>query len=124
MNDKPRLTPAEALDKLFEVIRDEALSNPTFARRMLGAVGCQVVFNGSDAVSSADPIMVAAAGDFSVFHEMFMTFAEKDLKALIASFNLATAEDVKNVKGKVKKPGYVQLMWDGAQRKLSERSPH
>jgi hypothetical protein len=121
MNDKPRLTPAEALDKLFEVIRDEALSNPNFARRMLSAVGCQVVFNGSDAVSSADPIMVAAAGDFTAFHEMFMTFAEKDLKALMTTFSLATAEDVKSVKGKVKKPAYVQMMWDGAQRKISER---
>lgn len=124
MNDKPRLTPAEALDKLFEVIRDEALSNPNFARRMLGAVGCQVVFNGNDAVSSADPILVAATAEFPVFHEMFMTFAEKDLKALITNFNLATAEDVKNVKGKAKKPAYVQMMWDGAKRKLSERSPH
>lgn len=123
MNDKSRLTPAEALDKLFEVIRDEAVSNPSFARRMLSAAGCEVVFNGGDAVSTADPIIVASRGDYPAFHEMFMTFAEKDLKALIATFSLATVEDLKNVKGKVKKPAYIQMMWDGAQRKISERRP-
>jgi hypothetical protein len=124
MSDKPRLTPAEALDRLFEVIRDEALSNPNFARRMLTAVGCQVVFTGGDAASSADPILVAAGGNFTAFHETFMSFSEKDLKTFITNFGLATAEDVKTIKGKNKKPGFVQLMWDGAQRKITERRPH
>jgi len=123
MNENAQLTPAEALDKLFGVIREEALSNPTFARRMLAAVGCQVVFNGGDAASSADPIMAASRSDFAAFHEMFMTFTEKDLKSLLTIFNLATVEDVKSVKGKAKKPAFVQLLWDGAHRKLAERSP-
>lgn len=115
------VTPAEALTRLFEVIREEALANPNFSRRMLTAVGCPVLFQGGEAVATADPILVAASGDYKVFHETFATFSEKDLKNLITAHGLATAEDLKGVKGKAKKPGYITLMWDGAQAKLRDR---
>jgi hypothetical protein len=115
------LDPKEALDRLFEVIRDEAISNPSFGRRMLSAMGCRVVFTGSDALSAADPVLAAATMDYPAFREMFTSFAEKDLKALLTNFALATAEDVKAVKTRPKKIGYIDLMWDGAQRKLADR---
>ena len=46
---------------------------------------------------------------------------EKDLKGLIKGFALATEEQVKGVKTKPKQGGLVDLMWDGANRKLEER---
>jgi hypothetical protein len=115
------LSPAEALDRLFEVIREEAMANPTFARRMLDATGVTVLFTGPEAAKVADPIIAAARGNYADFRESFLSFTEKDLKALIKGFALATDEQVKGVKTKPKQSGLVDLMWDGANRKLEER---
>jgi hypothetical protein len=46
-------------------------------------------------------------------------FSEKDLKTFITNFGVATAEDVKTIKG-----NFARLTLDGAQRKLAERRPH
>jgi hypothetical protein len=77
-----RLAPGDALDRIFEVIRQEAAGNPTFARRMLDAAGVTVVFSGPEAAVAADPVLLAARGDYAVFRESFLSFTEKDLKAL------------------------------------------
>lgn len=116
-----RLAPADALERIFEVIRQEAVNNPTFARRMLDAAGVTVVFSGADASKAVDPILLAARGDYASFRESFMSFPEKDLKALIKGFSLATDEQVKGVKSKPKQSGLVDLMWEGASRKLQDR---
>lgn len=116
-----RVDPTEALERIFEVIRQEASSNPSFARRMLDAAGVTVVFSGSDAAKAVDPILAAARGDYASFRESFMSFPEKDLKNLIKGFGLATDEEVKGVKSKPKQSGLVDLMWEGASRKLGER---
>jgi hypothetical protein len=121
MTEKQKVSPGDALSRLFDVIREEALANPRFAHRMLSAVGCQVVFVGDDAAKTADPILLAGSGDFSAFYETFSSFSEKDLKAMIGTFALGTAEDVKAIKGKSKKPAYIDLMWEGAQAKLNDR---
>lgn len=116
-----RLSPTDALERIFEVIRQEAASNPSFARRVLDAADVTVVFTGTDAVSAVDPILVAAKGDYAAFRESFMTFTDRDLKALIKGFGLATDDQVKGVKSKPKASGLVDLMWDGATRMLQER---
>jgi hypothetical protein len=116
-----RLAPGDALDRIFEVIRQEAAGNPTFARRMLDAAGVTVVFSGPEAAVAADPVLLAARGDYAVFRESFLSFTEKDLKALIKGHGLATDEQVKGVKSKPKQAGLVDLMWEGATRKLRDR---
>jgi hypothetical protein len=115
------ITASEALERIFEVIREEAASNPKFAHRMLDAAGVTVVFSGPDAAKVADPIVVAARGDYASFRESFLGFPEKDLKGLLKGFALATGEQIKGVKTKPKQSGLVDLMWEGAQRKLGER---
>lgn len=116
-----KLAPAEALERIFEVIRQEAASNPTFARRMLDAAGVTVLFSGPEASRAADPILMAARGDYAAFRESLMSFPDKDLKTMIKGFGLATEEQVKAVKSKPKQSGLVDLMWEGASRKLQER---
>jgi hypothetical protein len=116
-----RVEPSEALERIFEVIRQEASNNPTFARKLLDAAGVTVVFSGPEAVKVADPILMAACDDYASFRGSFMSFAEKDLKAMIKGFGLATDEQVKGVKTKPKQSGLVELMWEGATRKLNER---
>ena len=115
------VSPGEALERIFEVIREEAVANPTFARRLLDAADVTVVFSGPDAAKVADPILIAARADYAGFRESFMGFPEKDLKGLIKGFALATDEQIKSVKTKPKQSGLVDLMWEGAKRKLDER---
>ena len=91
-------SPNEALERIFEVIREEAAGNPTFARRMLDAAGVTVVFSGPNAVKAADPIIVAARGGYASFRGSFIGFAGNGLKAIIKGFALATEEQVKGVK--------------------------
>lgn len=121
MSTPNRMSPTEALDRLFAVIREEASVNPTFARRMLDAVGISVAFNGPEAAAAADPVLVAARHDYAAFREMFSTFAEPDLKKMVTNHGLGTAEDVKRA-AKPKKFGYIDIMWEGARRKIAERS--
>jgi len=115
------VSPGEALERIFEIIREEAVANPTFAKRLLDAAGVTVVFSGPDAVKVADPILAAARADYASFRESFIGFTEKDLKNLLKGFALATDEQVKGVKTKPKQSGLVDLMWEGAKRKLDER---
>lgn len=115
------VSPGEALERIFEVIREEAAANPTFARRLLDAADVTVVFSGPDAEKVADPILAAARSDYVSFRESFIGFTEKDLKSLIKGFALATDEQIKGVKTKPKQGGLVDLMWEGAKRKLDER---
>ena len=113
-------SPDEALDRLFEVIRQEATKSPSFAKRLLEAVGFEVTFTGSDAIDAADPIAMAARMEYDGFRESLMTFEEKDLKALLKNYTLATDEQVKSVKTRPKKDGYVELLWRGSRRRLEE----
>jgi hypothetical protein len=115
------VSPGEALERIFEVIREEAVANPTFAKRLLDAAGVTVIFSGPDAAKVADPILAAARSDYASFRESFVGFTEKDLKNLLKGFALATDEQVKGVKTKPKQSGLVDLMWEGAKRKLDER---
>lgn len=115
------VSPGEALERIFEVIREEAVANPTFAKRLLDAAGVTVVFSGPDAAKVADPILAAARTEYADFRESFIGFTEKDLKSLLKGFALATDEQIKSVKTKPKQSGLVDLMWEGAKRKLDER---
>ena len=54
-----RIDPAEALDTLFQIVREEALNNPKFARRLLDAVGHTVEFRGEAALAAVDPTLVS-----------------------------------------------------------------
>lgn len=114
MSKSESISAAEALDRMFSVIRQEAAANPVFARRLLDAAGVAVSFHGPEAVSAADPVIVAMRSDQASFREMFSTFSEADLKKMLAAYGLATAEEIKRVVTKPKKVGYVELLWQGA----------
>ena len=122
MADRTRqLSPTQALEGIFEVIRQEAAANPTFARRMLDATGVSVAFTGLEAAAAVDPVLAAARNEYDQFREMFQTFPETDLEKMLKNFALATDEQIRGVKTRPKKLGFVDLLWDGSRRKLSER---
>lgn len=120
MSKSESLSATEALDRMFAVIRQEAAANPAFARRLLDAAGVTVSFHGTEAVSAADPVIVAMRSDQAAFREMFSTFSESDLKKMLGAYGLATAEEVKRVSTKPKKMGYVDLLWEGARLKAGK----
>lgn len=119
MSAARQVSPDEALDGIFTVIREEALANPRFARRLLDAAGVRVAFSGPEALAAADPVIAAAHHDYASFLLMFSTFSEPDLKKMATASGLATAEDVKSVP-RPKKAGYIDLMWRGAKHKLKD----
>ncbi len=114
---KARLTPEEALDKLFTAISEEAIANPKFAKRLFDAVGMPVMFQGNDAALAVDPVVAAKRYDYAAFREMFSTFSEAELKKMVTNWGLGTGEDVKKVSTKPKKIGFIELLWEGAKHR-------
>lgn len=114
---KTLVAPEEALEKLFTVIREEAVANPKFAKRLFDAVGISVLFQGTDAALTVDPVVAAKRHDHATFREMFSTFTEAELRKMVTNWGLGTAEDVKNVGTRPKKIGYIELLWEGAKRR-------
>ena len=51
MEAKKPIGAGEALDKLLQIIREEANSNPRFERRLLEAVGYQVFYRGEETLA-------------------------------------------------------------------------
>lgn len=117
---QPDVSPAEALDRIFAVVKEEAAANPKFARRLLDAAGVRVTFQGADAIKAVDPVLVAARSDYASFRESFSSFPEADLKKMITDYGLGTKEDISSVKTKPKKLGYVEILWAGASKKASK----
>lgn len=116
MTDKT-IDPHQALDNFFQVVRQEAVKNPDFAKRMIEAIGHPVLFRGDQAKYAVDPIIVAKKG-IEEFRTTFLSFSAADLKNMIKEHALATQSDLK---GKTKPPQLVELMWKGASAKLNDR---
>jgi hypothetical protein len=98
MSERKSISPEEALDRLFTLIREQAFQDRQFGRRLLEAVGVTVVYRGEDAVDAVDPVLLAAEG-----REVFE-------KTLNGNFDLATPADLK---GRRKKADLIELAWKG-----------
>jgi hypothetical protein len=115
---KRRIDPAEALDGLFQLIRDEALSNPRFARRLLEEVGYTVEFRGEAALAAVDPILVAASGP-EEFRRTFLSMLPKDVIKIGKDFSLIESHETKK-----KKIGeLVDLLWERASERARDLIP-
>ena len=113
----------DAIGELFDTLKNAAQNDPTLGEQILGSVGQQVSFVGSDAVKAMDPCILAAKSKFSDFAEIFQGFSERELKKLAKNNKLATAEQLRNAEKQAqKKKEYVELIWKGARRQLRARS--
>ena len=119
MNERKPISPEEALDRLFTLIREQASQDRQFGRRLLEAVGVTVIYRGDDALDAVDPVLLAAEGR-EAFEKTLGGFKVADLKRLINSFDLATASDLK---GKRKKADLIEVMWLGASSKREDTVP-
>lgn len=112
------IDPAEALTKLFHVVRQEALSNPEFARRMLDAVGYTVEFRGDEALAAVDPVLVAKRG-YDEFRSTFLSMKAKDLKKIGKDFSLIESHET--TKKSVLQ--LVDLLWERASERRRDLIP-
>lgn len=90
------MNPTEFLDKLFDVIRDEARSNPAFAARLVKAAGGHVTFESKDKVAVLNPLEVAAQGGPNAVRSAFESLDAVELRAVLKEHNLASAIDVRS----------------------------
>lgn len=90
------MNPTEFLDKLFDVIREEARSNPAFAARLVKAAGGHVTFESKDKVTVLNPLEVAAQGGPNAVRSTFESLDAVELRAVLKEHNLASAIDVRS----------------------------
>jgi hypothetical protein len=119
MSERKPISPEEALDRFFNLIREQALQDRHFGRRLLEAVGVTVIYRGDDARDAVDPVLLAADGR-ETFEKTLNSFKVADLKTLIKNFDLATTSDMK---GKKKKADLIDLAWQGAKGKRTDTVP-
>ena len=126
MAGREPIDPAEALDKFFTVVREEALANPLFGRRLAEAVGFEVIYQGETALQVMDPVSVAMRGR-EKFFAIFSTFSEKDIRKIGEAKGLLE-KPAKKAKGskepKVEHSQLVALLWDRAKERLDDTYPH
>jgi hypothetical protein len=118
MDAKRPIDPAEALDKLFQIVREEAQANPRFNRRLLEAVGHPVYFRGEEALSAVDPVLVAMRG-YHEFRATFLSMKAAEIKKIgKASGLLVGTNRLPTVVGEL-----VDLLWDRAHQRLHDLYP-
>lgn len=118
MDSRRKSDPAKALDSFFQIVREEALSNPRFARRLLEATGFTVEFRGEEALAAIDPLLVAMNGP-EEFRRTFVSMKPKDVTKIGVDFNLVEREETKG-----KKIGaLVDLLWERASARMRDLMP-
>lgn len=114
-----KLDAATALDGFFQVVRQEALANPVFARRLLEALGCTVEFRGEEALAAVDPVLVAVRGA-DEFRRTFLSMKAKDIAKIGHEAGLVEKDEIRG-----KKIGpLVDLLWERASERMRDLFPH
>ena len=113
-----RIDAAQALATLFEIVREEALNNPKFARRLLEAVGHTVEFRGEQALAAVDPLLVAKSGE-DEFRRTFLSMTAANLKKIGKDFSLIETHEM----ARKSVPQLVQLLWERASERRRDLVP-
>jgi hypothetical protein len=118
MTTRRTVDPAEALDGLFQIVREEALSNPKFARRLLEAVGYTVEFRGEEALAAVDPVLVVMRGP-EEFRRTFLSMTAAKLKKIGKDFSLMESHET----ARKTVAQLVELLWERASERRRDLIP-
>ncbi len=110
-----RMSPDEALARVFDILLQEIADNPRLKRRLLDALGVEVTFEGDGAAPAVDPILLAARGEADFRHAL-EALKSPSLKKLARDFALAEPAEL----SACDKTGLIDLMWTRASRRLKE----
>lgn len=95
MGDGEKIGAGEYLDRLFEVIREEARGNPQFAARLVRATGGEVSFPERDKEVLLNPVDIAAREGAEGVYDQFASMDVSTLRRVLKAHNLATPVDVR-----------------------------
>jgi hypothetical protein len=114
-----QIPPGEALDRLFQIVREEAAENPRFERRLIEAIGYTVIYRGDDAKIAVDPVLVADKGPIE-FRSTFASMTVADIKRIGRDANLLVAGDrvAPNTSA-----AWTDLLWKRAREKIESLVP-
>ncbi|MDX2307668.1 MAG: hypothetical protein NW216_05470 [Hyphomicrobium sp.] len=122
MDTRKPIDPSTAIENLFQIIRDEALANPTFARRLLEAVGHKVVFRGDEALAAIDPYLIAMNGP-EEFRRTFMSMPQKQAEKIALDYEFVRKPARGTKAPKLTHNQLVDLMWERAQERVEDLFP-
>ena len=117
MAEDSRLDPAAYLDRLFDVIREEARNNPKFADRLVRALGGKVVFQDEAKGDVANPYMLAGNSSKAHFYSVFASMKANEIRKMMRENNLATSLDMRGRSV----DQLIDMMYDRARLKVTER---
>jgi hypothetical protein len=118
MDTQRQIDPAEALDKFFQAVREEALANPKFGRRLLEAIGYSVIYRGEEAINAVDPVLVAMQG-YEEFRRTFLSMRPAEIKKVGKSSGLLVGvAPLPTTVGNL-----VDLLWERARQRLHDLYP-
>ena len=117
MAEDSRLDPVAYLDRMFDVIREEARQNPKFADRLVKAMGGQVVFADETKTSVANPYILAGSSSKANFYSVYASMKTNELKRVLRENNLATSLDMRGKSS----AQLLDMLYDRARTKISER---
>ncbi|MCI4644488.1 MAG: hypothetical protein MRY64_06870 [Hyphomonadaceae bacterium] len=95
MGNGEKIGAAEYLDRLFEVIREEAHANPEFAARLIRATGGEVTFPEKDKAVLLNPLDIAAREGAEGVVDQYASLDASTLRRVLKTHNLATPVDVR-----------------------------
>ena len=95
MGDGQTIGASEYLDRLFEVIREEARANPEFAARLIRATGGAVEFPERDKAVLLNPVDIAAREGPEGVTDQYASMDASTLRRVLKEHNLATPVDVR-----------------------------
>lgn len=95
MGDSPRLTATEYLDRVFDVIREEARDNAAFAARLVKALGGEVVFDTGQTAALLNPLEIAEQGGEVALRTQVANLEAGDVRAILKTHGLATPVDMR-----------------------------
>jgi hypothetical protein len=118
MSDGKVIGAGEALDRFFQIVREEAASNPKFERRLLEAVGFDVFYRGEEALATVDPVLVAKKGR-DEFRRTFLSMSAAEIKRIGKSCDLfRTGDRLGSTPGAL-----TDLLWDRASQRVENLTP-
>lgn len=113
------IEPGKALDDFFQIVKQEALANPAFGRRLIEAIGYKVIYRGSEAMAAIDPVLVAIEG-LEPFRATFASMKVAEVKKIGEAAGLFQRGE-KLPKGLGEQ---IDLLWQRAQQRLRDLSPN
>ena len=122
MSTREVIDATTALEKFFEIVREEAAVNPQFGKRLIEAVGYKVIYRGDEAKSIVDPVLVAMEGQ-DEFRRTFLSMKQKDVEKIGLDAGLIQKPPKGTKAPRLTLQQLVDLLWDRSKERIEDLVP-